>query len=125
MLGGTPFLLELISQGKIMFKYGCRRISIVEADRLSKVVLNLFFIKLFQMLNRKLFFRFDLSRSELPKSPGRAPNAPQMEQRTASPPNISIFVFFFPGYIGPIGIPKRHFRASLADCRPSPTYCNS
>jgi hypothetical protein len=32
MLAGTPFLLELISQGQIMFKYGGRRISIVEAD---------------------------------------------------------------------------------------------
>ena len=54
--------LELISQGQIMFKYGGRRISIVEAVRLSKVVLKLFCIQLFQTFNRKLFFRLDLSR---------------------------------------------------------------
>ena len=52
------FLLELIYQGQITFKYGGRRISIIEADRLSKVVSDPFCIKLFQMFNRKLFFRF-------------------------------------------------------------------
>ena len=38
-----------------MFKYGGRRKSIVEADRLSKVVLNLFCIQLFLTFHRKLF----------------------------------------------------------------------
>ena len=45
-----------------MLKYGGRQISIIEADRLSKVVCNPFCIKLFQYSIKNSFFVSDLSR---------------------------------------------------------------
>jgi hypothetical protein len=57
-LGGKqihPSQCELISQDQIMFKYGGRRISIPESDRLSKVVRNPC-IQLFQKFRYLSFF---------------------------------------------------------------------
>ena len=40
--GSGVFLLESVQKGQILFKYGGRRISFPEADRLSKMVRNCF-----------------------------------------------------------------------------------